>query len=87
MHRIYRVLAGFCALGLAACGQGASAEDFKSTVGMSKDQIESLFGKPQSSSLESTDDHPGGFWIYKTRTGGTCKLRFDLPPRVLGADC
>jgi hypothetical protein len=54
---------------------------------MSKDQIESLFGKPQSSSLESTDDHPGGFWIYKTRSGGTCKLRFDLPPRVVGADC
>jgi hypothetical protein len=54
---------------------------------MSKDQLVSKFGEPQSKSLDVTDDHPGGYWVYNTRSGGSCKLRFDLPPRVLGADC
>lgn len=32
-------------------------------------------------------NHPGGYWVYRASSGATCKLRFDLPPRVLGADC
>jgi len=87
MNKVYRVLACLLLLGLSACGQETSVEDLKSTIGMSKVQIESKFGLPQTSSLESTNDHPGGFWVYKTSSGTTCKLRFDLPPRVLGADC
>jgi hypothetical protein len=74
-------------LGLAGCGKGASIDALKSTIGMSKDQVESKFGKPESSNLESTDDHPGGYWVDKAGSGASCKLRFDLPPRVVGVDC
>jgi len=86
--KIVHGLLAFCLLiGLAACAKEANIDDLKSTMGMSKDQIESKFGKPQSTSLESNEDHPGGYWVYKASSGATCKLHFDLPPRVIGADC
>jgi len=87
MRIVYGMLSFILVLGLSACGQDTNIDELKSTIGMSKDQLESKFGKPQSSSLESTEAHPGGFWVYKASSGATCKLRFDLPPRVLGADC
>jgi uncharacterized protein YceK len=75
------------ALGLAGCGSELSQEALKASVGMSKDQVESRFGKPQSSILEATDSHPGGYWVYKISSGGSCKLGFDLPPRVVDVSC
>jgi len=87
MRIVHAALCFFCVLGLSACGQSANIDDLKSTTGMSKDQLVSKFGEPQSKSLESTSDHPGGFWTYKASSGANCRLRFDLPPRVLGADC
>jgi len=87
MKTIDGLLCLLLALGLSGCGGEADVNAFKSTIGMSKVQVESQFGEPESSVLESTADHPGGYWIYKVKSGGSCKLRFDLPPRVLGVDC
>ncbi len=87
MKRVYGLLSFFIVLGLAGCTKEAEVSDLKSTIGMSKDEVESHYGKPQSSILEATDDHPGGYWIYKTKSGANCKLRFDIPPRVIAADC
>ena len=83
----FGLLSFFLVLGLSGCGGKADINDLKSTIGMSKLEVESRFGKPESSILEATEDHPGGYWIYKVSSGASCKLRFDLPPRVIGADC
>ena len=87
MKALQVLLSFLCLLGLSACGQSPNIDDLKATTGMSKDQLESKFGKPQSSSLESGSDHPGGYWVYQASSGASCKLRFDLPPRVIGTDC
>jgi len=87
MKPVHGVLSFLFVFGLSGCGQSNNVDDLKATIGMSKDQIESKFGKPQSSSLEASDDHPGGYWVYKASSGASCRLRFDLPPRVIGADC
>jgi len=87
MKNVYGFIAFLMVFGLAGCSQDVNIDDLKSTLGMSKDEIESKFGRPQSSSLESNDQHPGGYWVYKASSGASCKLRFDLPPRVIGADC
>ncbi len=87
MKLVHEVLSFLLVLGLSGCGQSTSIDDLRATIGMSKDQLESKFGKPQSSSLEATDDHPGGYWVYQSSSGAMCKLRFDLPPRVIGVDC
>lgn len=81
-------LLGFCLVSaLAGCGGEADINKLKNTIGMSKEQVESIFGKPQSSVVEGGADHPGGYWLYKATGGVSCKLRFDLPPRVIAADC
>ena len=87
MKIFYGLLSFMLVLGLSGCGDGADIGDLKSTIGMSKEQVESKFGKPLSSVLEASADHPGGYWIYKAKSGVSCKLRFDIPPRVIGADC
>ncbi len=87
MKIVYGLISFFLVLSLHGCGGEADVGDLKSTVGMSKDEVESRYGKPQTSVLEATDDHPGGYWLYKVKSGAICKLRFDLPPRVIGADC
>lgn len=87
MKFVYVFLSFYVVLGLSGCGGEVDASDLKSTIGMSKDEVESHYGKPQTSILEATDDHPGGYWVYKVKSGATCKLRFDIPPRVIAADC
>ena len=88
MKTLCGLLSLLLVLGLSGCGpREADVSDLKSTIGMSKDEVESRYGKPQASILEATDDHPGGYWVYKAKSGASCKLRFDLPPRVIGADC
>lgn len=75
---------------LTGCGTTASVADMKSTLGMSKDQVESKFGRPVSSTLEASPEHPGGYWVYnvKAQDGSqTCRLNFDVPHRVLDVDC
>lgn len=81
------LLSFFLVVGLAGCGKGADIDALKASIGMSKDQVESRFGKPETSNVQASGEHPGGYWVYKTSSGATCKLRFDLPPRVLGVDC
>ena len=87
MINIYGLLSFILVLGLSGCSGEADIDDLKSSIGMSKEEVEARFGKPQSSILESSIDHPGGYWVYKAKSGASCKLRFDLPPRVIGADC
>ena len=87
MKIVYGFLSFFLVMCLSGCGKEADISDLKSTIGMSKDEVESRYGKPQTSILEATDDHPGGYWVYKVKSGANCKLRFDIPPRVIGADC
>jgi outer membrane protein assembly factor BamE (lipoprotein component of BamABCDE complex) len=87
MKPIYGVSSFLIVLGLSACGKQPTIDDLKATVGMSKDQVESKFGEPKTSSPESTDTHPGGYWVYQASSGASCKLHFDLPPRVVGTDC
>ncbi len=87
MKIVYGFFSFILVMGLSGCGKEAEIVDLKSTIGMSKDEVESRFGKPQTSILEATDDHPGGYWVYKVKSGQSCKLRFDIPPRVIGADC
>ena len=87
MRVFYAFFSFVLILGLTGCSSEADVSDLKSTIGMSKDEVESRYGKPQTSILDATDDHPGGYWVYKVKSGGSCKLRFDLPPRVIAADC
>ena len=88
MKNVYGLLSFMLMLGLSGCSGGeADIGDLKSSIGMSKEEVEARFGKPQSSILEASIDHPGGYWVYKAKSGVSCKLRFDLPPRVIGADC
>lgn len=87
MKMRFGLLSFMLMLGLTGCGRQADVSDLKSTIGMSKMEVESRFGEPQTSVLDAADDHPGGYWIYKAKSGVTCKLRFDIPPRVIGADC
>ena len=87
MRTVHGLVSFLLVVGLSGCGKDASIDELKSTLGMSKDQLESKFGKPQSTSLESNAEHPGGYWIYKASSGASCKLYFDLPPRVIDVDC
>lgn len=87
MRTVHVLFSFLFLLVLSGCGDSVNIDDLKSTMGMSKDQLESKFGKPQTSSLESNESHPGGYWVYKASSGVSCTLRFDLPPRVIGADC
>ncbi len=87
MKAVSGILLFIVLAGLSGCGKKPSAEAFKSSIGMTKDQIESLYGRPDATSLEATVDHPGGYWVYKISAAQDCTLRFDIPHRVLGADC
>lgn len=87
MKIVYGVLSFLLVLSLSGCGKEADISELKSTIGMSKEEVESRFGKPQSSNLDAASGHPGGYWVYKASSGASCKLHFDLPPRVIRADC
>jgi hypothetical protein len=87
MRTAFGLLSFLLALGLSGCGKGVDVDALKASIGMSKVQVEAEFGEPESSHLDASEDHPGGYWVYKTASGAHCMLRFDLPPRVIGADC
>ncbi len=90
MKFTFSFLMFFVASIVVGCGtQKPQVEDLKGTLGWSKDHVESRFGRPASSSRESSKDHPGGYWVYKIddSSGTQCTLNFDLPHRVLSANC
>lgn len=74
---------------IAGCGmqQELSAEALQASVGITREALEARFGRPAESVDDDSDTHPGGYWVYKLKSGGQCTVYFDLPYRVLSVKC